>query len=61
MVPNWGKQSRASPSDFETALELYEKELFPRGAKVAAEATRNLELFLGETAPQGVVDLFKRR
>jgi 2-polyprenyl-6-methoxyphenol hydroxylase-like FAD-dependent oxidoreductase len=55
-----GKAIAASPSDFETALKLYEKELFPRSAKVAEETARNLELFFGETAPQSVVDLFKR-
>jgi 2-polyprenyl-6-methoxyphenol hydroxylase-like FAD-dependent oxidoreductase len=55
-----GKAIAASPSDFETALKVYEKELFPRSANVAGEAARNLELFFGETAPQSVVDLFKR-
>jgi 2-polyprenyl-6-methoxyphenol hydroxylase-like FAD-dependent oxidoreductase len=56
-----GKAIAASPSDFETALKLYEKELFPRSTMVAEETARNLELFFGATAPQSVVDLFKRR
>jgi 2-polyprenyl-6-methoxyphenol hydroxylase-like FAD-dependent oxidoreductase len=55
-----GTAIAASPSDFETALKLYEKELFPRSAKVAEDTARNLELFFGATAPQSVVDLFKR-
>ena len=54
-----GKAIAANPSDFETALKVYEKELFPRSANVAEEAARNLELFFDDTAPQSVVDLFK--
>lgn len=48
----------ASPDDTEAALATYEAALFPRSAAVAATSARNLACFFGETAPQGVADLF---
>jgi 2-polyprenyl-6-methoxyphenol hydroxylase-like FAD-dependent oxidoreductase len=56
-----GEAIAANPSDWETALKVYEDRLFPRSAKIAEETARNLTLFFGETAPQSVVDLFQPR
>jgi 2-polyprenyl-6-methoxyphenol hydroxylase-like FAD-dependent oxidoreductase len=50
----------ANPNDSETALAAYEKELFPRSAKVAGETAQNLRKFFDDTAPHGAVGLFSR-
>jgi 2-polyprenyl-6-methoxyphenol hydroxylase-like FAD-dependent oxidoreductase len=50
----------ASPDDIEAALAAYEHSLFPRSAKIAGESARNLERFFDATAPQGVLNLFRR-
>jgi len=49
----------SNPSEIDTALALYEKELFPRSAKIARASAKNLQRFFDETAPRGTVDLFK--
>jgi 2-polyprenyl-6-methoxyphenol hydroxylase-like FAD-dependent oxidoreductase len=53
-----GRALVANPADSEAGLMVYERELFPRSASVAAETDRNHKLFFGEKAPQSVVDLF---
>jgi 2-polyprenyl-6-methoxyphenol hydroxylase-like FAD-dependent oxidoreductase len=50
----------SNPGEIDRAIALYEKELFPRSAKIARESARNLKRFFDETAPQGTVDLFRR-
>jgi 2-polyprenyl-6-methoxyphenol hydroxylase-like FAD-dependent oxidoreductase len=55
-----GQALAANPGDVERALNVYEKDLFPRSASVAAESARNLKLFFDERAPAGVVDLFTK-
>lgn len=51
----------ASPDDIEAALNAYERALFPRSARVARETARNLARFFADTAPHGVVELFRDR
>ena len=53
-----GKAIAASPGDLEAALLAYEKELFPRSASEAAEAERVLNVCLGPSAPQSLLDFF---
>jgi 2-polyprenyl-6-methoxyphenol hydroxylase-like FAD-dependent oxidoreductase len=53
------KSIAANRDDVETALNAYEREMFPRSASSAAEADRNLKLFFNDNSPQSVVDLFK--
>jgi 2-polyprenyl-6-methoxyphenol hydroxylase-like FAD-dependent oxidoreductase len=47
-----GEAIARNSDNLETALKVYEKELFPRSNRVAEETARNLELFFGETAPR---------
>jgi 2-polyprenyl-6-methoxyphenol hydroxylase-like FAD-dependent oxidoreductase len=51
----------ATPDDVEAAIAAYEHELFPRSAQIANETARNLEKFFDDTAPNGVVELFRKR
>lgn len=53
-----GKVIAANPGDVEAALLAYEKDLFPRSAAAAAEATRIFNICFGDGAPQSLVDLF---
>jgi 2-polyprenyl-6-methoxyphenol hydroxylase-like FAD-dependent oxidoreductase len=53
-----GKAIVAHPGDIEAALAAYEKDLFPRSAKAAEEAARNLELCFDERAPHSLLDQF---
>jgi 2-polyprenyl-6-methoxyphenol hydroxylase-like FAD-dependent oxidoreductase len=55
-----GEAIAAHPENVEAALIAYEKELFPRSAKVAEETDRNLKLFFDDSAPQSLIDLFNR-
>ncbi|WP_257168258.1 NAD(P)/FAD-dependent oxidoreductase [Bradyrhizobium sp. SRS-191] len=50
----------AWPNDTEAALAAYERDLFARSARVAAETARNLVTFFDDTAPHGIVELFSR-
>jgi 2-polyprenyl-6-methoxyphenol hydroxylase-like FAD-dependent oxidoreductase len=55
-----GEAIVAHPENVEAALIAYEKELFPRSAKVAEETDSNLKLFFDDRAPQSLIDLFTR-
>lgn len=55
-----GKAIAANPDNVEVALGVYENELFPRSATVAAETAANLKLFFDENAPRGVIDMFNK-
>jgi 2-polyprenyl-6-methoxyphenol hydroxylase-like FAD-dependent oxidoreductase len=46
------------PGDVERALITYEREMFPRGCRMAEVSTSNLAQFFGPNAPMSVVDLF---
>lgn len=48
----------AHAGDREGALAVYERDLFPRSARIAKVSARNLELFFGPHAPGSVVKLF---
>lgn len=53
-----GKAIAAHPDDAEAALRAYEKDLFPRSAHAAAEASALREGLFGDNAPQSIVDMF---
>jgi 2-polyprenyl-6-methoxyphenol hydroxylase-like FAD-dependent oxidoreductase len=53
-----GKAIAANPDDVEAALAAYEKDLFPRSAAEAVEAERILNVCLGPSAPQSLLDFF---
>ncbi len=44
--------------DSERALAAYERELFPRSARVAEQSARNLKRFFGANTPASVVEMF---
>jgi len=48
----------ASPDAIGTALTAYERDLFPRSAKIADASTRNLARFFGAEAPYSVAAMF---
>jgi len=50
----------SNPGDSEVAFATYEEELFSRSETFARESAQNLERFFDKTAPQGVVDFFKK-
>ncbi|TDO11772.1 2-polyprenyl-6-methoxyphenol hydroxylase-like FAD-dependent oxidoreductase [Mycobacterium sp. BK086] len=50
----------AHPDDTEAALATYEAAMFPRSHASAVEAHLGLELYLGDSAPYGLVDFFSR-
>jgi 2-polyprenyl-6-methoxyphenol hydroxylase-like FAD-dependent oxidoreductase len=52
------KAIAANPGDLEAALHSYEKDLFPRSAPEAAEASRMQEVLFGDNAPQSLLDFF---
>jgi 2-polyprenyl-6-methoxyphenol hydroxylase-like FAD-dependent oxidoreductase len=54
----FGKAIADHPDDIEAALLAYEKDLFSRSAKAAAEAARNQVVLFDERAPQSLLDLF---
>ena len=56
-----GKAIAANPRDIEAALLAYEKDLFPRSAAEAAEASRVIKMCFGDNAPQSLVDFFTRQ
>ncbi len=49
----------SSPGNLEAALSEYEKELFPRSARIAQLTATNLSKFFGPGAPHSVVALFR--
>ncbi len=51
-----GKAIAANQHDIEKALAVCEELMFARSATEAADAHQNLEIFLGERAPFGLVD-----
>jgi 2-polyprenyl-6-methoxyphenol hydroxylase-like FAD-dependent oxidoreductase len=53
-----GKAISANLDNIETALAIYEQELFPRSAAEAVESKNILDICIGSNAPQSLVDLF---
>ena len=51
----------AGPTHIERAVKIYESELFPRSAEIAAQSADNLLRFFGDDAPHSAVDLFRHR
>lgn len=48
----------ATPTDLGAALAAYERDLFPRSARIADASARNLTRFFGTEAPDSVVRMF---
>ncbi|WAL69127.1 NAD(P)/FAD-dependent oxidoreductase [Amycolatopsis cynarae] len=53
-----GQAIAANPGDTESALDVYEQALFPRGEASAAESAANLALMFGDNALQGLLEQF---
>ena len=53
-----GKAIAANPGNVEAALLAYENDLFPRSASEAVDAEKILNICLGPSAPQSLVDFF---
>ncbi|MBL1111055.1 FAD-dependent monooxygenase [Streptomyces sp. 110] len=53
-----GKALAAHPDDVETALTEYEQAMFPRSAAAATEGVYVHELFYGDDAPHGLINMF---
>ncbi|MBB3461222.1 NAD(P)/FAD-dependent oxidoreductase [Rhizobium sp. BK377] len=56
-----GKSIAASSGDIDAALLSYEKELFARSTRAAAEASKLTMLLFGETAPHGLIEAFEQK
>ncbi|HEX7783042.1 MAG TPA: NAD(P)/FAD-dependent oxidoreductase [Sphingobium sp.] len=52
------KAITAHPEKLQAALVEYETQLFPRSARAASEANRNLRICFDDNAPQSLLDLF---
>lgn len=52
---------RDHPGDIEAALHAFERDLFPRSARLAGMSAANHQRFFGEDAPASVVALFEGR
>ncbi|MGV2098690.1 FAD-dependent oxidoreductase [Rhizobium sp. 21-4511-3d] len=48
----------AHENDIETALSVYERELFARSAAAAVDATGTMDVLFGADAPQSLLDFF---
>ncbi|MFG5121268.1 FAD-dependent oxidoreductase [Methylorubrum sp. POS3] len=48
----------ATPTDIDAALAVYERDLFPRSARIADASAQNLARFFGTGAPHSVVKMF---
>ncbi|MER5378669.1 NAD(P)/FAD-dependent oxidoreductase [Streptomyces sp. NPDC002688] len=53
-----GEAIAAHPDDLEAALTAYERALFPRSAAAATDGADLHELLFGDSAPQGLIDMF---
>lgn len=53
-----GQAIAAHPGDPETALEIYERAMFPRGEAAATATQRNHDLLYDDRAPHSAVELF---
>ncbi|MFE9705390.1 FAD-dependent oxidoreductase [Streptomyces sp. NPDC005930] len=53
-----GTALAAHPGDVEAALTAYERDLFPRSAAAAADASRLHALMFGDDAPHGLIRIF---
>lgn len=54
-----GHALRDHSGDFETALTVYERALFPRSASFSEQTAQNHRRFFGDDAPESVVELFR--
>ncbi|MET8664300.1 FAD-dependent oxidoreductase [Streptomyces tendae] len=53
-----GRALAEHPGDAEAALAAYERDLFPRGAAEAVDASRLHELMFGDDTPHGLIRMF---